>query len=97
MRRSSYTPFEPEIPSDRPSRTEKKREQEAVRELVEAVVALTPGRFAKMELPDDLRRAVVEARRLPANNAKRRQIGYAAGLLDAEDAAKLRASLAALD
>ena len=97
MKKRSYTPFEADATSDRPSRSEKKRDQGALRDLVVTLAELAPGRFAKVELPDDLRRALVEARRLPAHNARRRQISFAASLLDAEDGAKVRASLSALD
>ena len=96
-KRTSYAPFEADAPIDRPSRSEKKRQTESMRDLVVSLVELSPGRFAKVQLPDDLRRAVVEARRLPAHNARRRQISFAAGLLDADDGAKIQASLSALD
>ena len=59
---------------DRKSRTQKKNEARALQKLGEQLVALSPDQLANIEMADDLRRAVIEAGKIKAHGAKRRQL-----------------------
>ena len=79
------------------SRSQRKRENEGLRQLGTDLVALSAGRLAKLDLPAELRQAVDEARRLAVHGARRRQIQFIARLLEQCDEEAIRAAIQAID
>lgn len=80
-----------------PSKTQRKRQMEALQDLGERLVALSGERLAQMDLPDALRAAVEEARRIRSHGALRRQLQYIGKLMRGVDPEPIRARLAAWD
>jgi ribosome-associated protein len=64
-----------------PSRTDKKRESDALQAMGEDLLALSPARLQALALPDILADALAEARRLSNFEAKRRQMQYVGKLM----------------
>ena len=74
-------PIEP-----KPSKTLRKREMQELQELGERLVALPDAELARLEaLPETLRGAVAEARRITRHEARRRQMQYIGRLMRAID------------
>lgn len=73
---------------DRPSKSELKRRVEALQKAGESLIDLPPGKLAKMPLPDELRRAVIEATKIRSKHAgfkrQRQYIGKLMREIDAE-------------
>ena len=82
---------------DAPSKSQRKREMSALQDLGEALVALSADRLARIELPDSLRAAVDEARRIHKFGALRRQLQYIGKLMRDVDADPIRRQLGALE
>lgn len=80
-----------------PSKTQRKRQMEALQDLGERLVALNKERLAQMDLPDSLRAAVEEARRIRSHGALRRQMQYIGKLMRSVDPEPIRACFAAWD
>ncbi|HEB98237.1 MAG TPA: DUF615 domain-containing protein [Thiotrichales bacterium] len=76
-----------------PSKTRRKREADALQALGETLVGLPEARLAAIELPDRLREAVMEARRIKARGGRRRQLQYIGKLMRSIDADPIRAAL----
>lgn len=85
----------PEIPPK--SKTRLKREMEALQELGEELVRLSPARLSALELPEVLREAVVAARNITAHGGRRRQLQYIGRLMRDVDAEAIRLALQATD
>jgi ribosome-associated protein len=68
-----------------PSRSQRKREADAVLDLAQQLVALTPSQLAKVPLPDNLLAAVADTRRITSHVAHKRQLHYLAKLMRRED------------
>jgi ribosome-associated protein len=66
---------------DRKSRTQKKNKARALQRLGEQLVALPPDQLANIDMEDDLRRAVIEAGKIKAHGARRRQLQYIGSLM----------------
>ncbi len=81
---------------DRPSRSQLKREAEALQDLGRELVQLPQARLDRIELPDDLRQAVDLARRITAHGGKRRQMQFIGKLMRKIDAEPVRAQLEAM-
>ena len=81
---------------DGPSKSQRKRESTALQDLGEALVALPADQLEAVALPDALREAVLEARRISKFGALRRQLQYVGRLMREVDPAPIRASLDAL-
>lgn len=82
--------------SEGPSRTQRKNASLELQKLGEALLELRAGPFAALALPELLRDAVVEARRLTSHGAKRRQLQYIGKLmrrLDEESIAAIEAAV----
>ena len=62
-----------------------------------ALVALPESRLAAMQIGDELRVAVLEAKRIKSHEAKRRQLQYIGRLMRELDPEPIRAQLAAID
>ena len=76
-----------------PSRSQKKREVEALQDLGALLVELPPAQFKRMELPDELRAAVVACRKITQNGALRRQKQFIGKLMRNIDAGPIQAQL----
>ncbi len=68
-----------------PSRSQRKREADAVLDLSAQLVALTPSQLAKVPLPDYLITAIADTKRITAHVAHKRQLHYLAKLMRRED------------
>jgi ribosome-associated protein len=79
------------------SKTKKKREMHELQALGAALVELTEAQLRGLELDEDLRRAVQEARRITSHEARRRQLQYIGRLMRDVDPAPIRARLAAIE
>lgn len=78
---------------EKPSKTQRKQQVHELQALGEALVALNEEQLARIELPERLRDAVTEARRIPTFEAKRRQHQYIGKLMRSLEAAPIRAAL----
>ncbi len=85
--------FDPDEVYDGPSKSHKKREVEALQDLGEALVKLPDGQFKRIDLPENLRVAVADCRKITQNGALRRQKQYIGKLMRAVDAAPIQAQI----
>ncbi len=81
---------------ERPSRSQLKRDAEALQELGRELVGLPQARLDRIELPEKLRDAIALARRITAHGGKRRQLQYIGKLMRRIDAEPIRARLEAM-
>ncbi|HVY07679.1 MAG TPA: ribosome biogenesis factor YjgA [Burkholderiales bacterium] len=78
------------------SRTQRKREDQALQVLGEELVSISADKLAELDLPERLRDAVIEARNISRFGALRRQMQYIGRLMREEgDAEAIREKLAA--
>ena len=77
------------------SKTQRKKDVAALQELGAELVALSGDRLAAIDLPEFLRDAVIEARRITSFEARRRQLQYIGKLMRKVDAGPIRARLEA--
>jgi ribosome-associated protein len=82
---------------ERPSKTERKQTMHELQALGERLVALNDERLASLELPEQLREAVLEARRIRSREGRRRQLQYLGKLMRGIDPAPIRARFEAWD
>ena len=75
---------------DRPSKSARKRESQALQELGEELIALPDTTFAAIELPDTLRDAILAARRITSHGALFRQRQFIGKLMRGIDVAPIR-------
>lgn len=68
-----------------PSRSQRKREADAVLILAERLVGLTPSQLARLALPEPILGAVADTRRIASHVARKRQLHYLAKLMRRED------------
>lgn len=80
--------------AERPSKTRRKAEMHELQALGEALAALPAARLQAIELPDELRDAFAELRRIRAHEGRRRQLQYVGRLMRDVDALPLREALA---
>lgn len=85
--------FDPDDVYDGPSKSQQKRDVEALQELGEELVKLPDSQFKRMELPEDLRVAVAACRKITQNGALRRQKQYIGKLMRSIDPAPIQAQL----
>lgn len=77
-----------------PSRTRRKQDDQALQDLGEALVAVSPEKLAELDLPERLRDAIAVARGISRFGALRRQMQYIGRLMREEgDADTIRAWL----
>ncbi len=81
---------------ERPSKSQRKRDMTALQDLGAELVALAPERLGRIDMPESLRRAVLDAQHITKHEAKRRQLQYIGRLMRDADAAPIRDALAAL-
>ena len=82
-----------EIDKERPSRTQKKKEDKALTKLGEELVSLSSDQLEDIDMPDLLLEAVIIARETKAHGAKRRQIRHVGALLRSIDSEPIRHAL----
>ena len=70
---------------------------ERLQELGQRIVELTPGKLARLDLPEELLDAVKEARKLTSMGATRRQIQYIGRIIEDFDTAKIAGDLRDID
>ena len=80
-----------------PSRSQKKRDVEALQDLGALLVELPAAQFKRMDLPDELRAAVAACRKITQNGALRRQKQFIGKLMRSIDAAPIQAQLDAFN
>lgn len=68
-----------------PSKSERKRQMHALQKLGETLVALDHARLARLTLPDPLRAAILEAKKITAHEGRRRQLQYVGKLMRQSD------------
>ena len=79
--------------AERPSRSARKRAAEYMQKLGVRLVALRESQLQALELPEELRTALREARRLRGQSALARQYQYIGRLMRELDAAPIEAAL----
>lgn len=79
-----------------PSKSQRKRESSALQDLGKALVQLPIERVQKLDLPDALRAAVLEAQRITSHGALRRQMQYIGRLMRDVDPDPIVEQLAAI-
>ena len=77
----------------KPSKTRRKKDMHALQDVGEALVALSADRLEAIDIPDSLREAVVEAKRMNKHEARRRQMQYIGRLMRDIDPGPIRAKL----
>ncbi len=85
--------FDPDAVYEGPSKSQKKREVEALQDLGAQLVKLPEAQFKRIELPEDLREAVAMCRKITQNSALRRQRQYIGKLMRSIDPAPIQAQL----
>ena len=78
---------------EQPSKSQRKRDMDALQTIGAELVALNYQQLASIELPENLRDAVTEARRLHPHEARRRQLQYIGKLMRHIDPEPIRAKL----
>jgi ribosome-associated protein len=78
-----------------PSRTQQKRESEALQVLGKELLALPDSRLDAIGMPENLRQALRDGKKITANEGKRRQLQYIGKLMRKVDAEPLREAVAA--
>lgn len=80
-----------------PSRTQLKREAEALQKMGTKLLELKQSQFAELPLPDELRRALEQARGMGSNEARRRQLQYVGKLMRRVEIEPIKAALDLFD
>ena len=75
------------------SRTQKKKEDQALQRLGEQLVSLNPGQLEMVDLPDELIEAIEFARTIKSHGARRRQIRHIGALMRQIDPQPIEAAL----
>jgi len=78
-----------------PSKTQRKREMHELQALGERLIALNPDQLARVPIPEALREAVFDAKRIRSREGLRRQLQFIGRLMREVDAASIRASIEA--
>ncbi len=76
-----------------PSKTQRKQAMNALQDIGAELVALNDQQLASVDMPENLRDAVTEARRLHPHEARRRQLQYIGKLMRDIDPAPIREKL----
>lgn len=79
----------------RPSKTQLKQQAQAMQSLGAQLAALPPPRLAAIEMPDNLRQALLELQRTRSFEGQRRQLQYVGKLMRGADEDALREAVAA--
>ncbi|TRZ94531.1 MAG: DUF615 domain-containing protein [Rhodocyclaceae bacterium] len=76
-----------------PSKSQLKREMTALQDLGAELVALSKERLAKIDMPERLRDALLDAQRFTKHEARRRQMQYIGKIMRDIDATPLQAAM----
>lgn len=76
-----------------PSKSQRKRDMDALQDIGEELTQLNEQQLASIELPESLRDAVMEARAMKRNEARRRQMQYVGKLMRQVDPVPIRARI----
>ncbi len=82
---------------EKPSKSERKREMQALQEVGEAIIKLSDGEFNTIPLEGELLTAITLARRLKSGEGLRRQMQYVGKLMRHADTAAIEAALQDLE
>lgn len=99
MSRRSFSP--PPLPAapledgERPSKSQRKRDMHDLQALGEALLELPVARLAKIDMPERLREALLEAHRIKSHEGRRRQLQLIGKLMRQTDPAPLQEAVAA--
>lgn len=88
--RMQHDEFDDSLP-EKPSKTQRKREVEALQALGETLLNFKPAKLESLNLPDELMAALIEAHRIPRKKAERRQNQYIGRLMRGLDQETLEA------
>ena len=80
----------------RSSKSQKKRDSQALQDLGGELVTLSSAQLARIEMPEPLRLALRDAQRITSNGAKRRQMQYIGRLMRDADAGPIQSALDAI-
>jgi len=83
----------PPVEYDRPSKSQRKRDAHAVQDLAEALVELSASELDRIPMPENLREAVLDTRRMTAHGALARQRQYLGRLMRDIDPEPIREAL----
>jgi ribosome-associated protein len=78
---------------DLPSKSQRKRDMDALQDIGEELTQLNEQQLASIELPENLREAVLEARAMKRNEARRRQMQYVGKLMRQVDPLPIRTKI----
>lgn len=81
-------------PDERPSKSQRKRDMDALQRMGEELALLNPDQLSHIELPERLVDAIDQARRISGFEARRRQLQYIGKLMRDVDPAPIRELLA---
>jgi ribosome-associated protein len=93
---TEYEPVDDQQP-ERPSKSQLKREMDALQALGARLIELNKERLARIDMPDELRDAVRDAQRFTRHEARRRQLQYIGRLMRNLDPAPIQAAIDELD
>lgn len=80
--------------SSRPSKTQRKQAMTALQQLGEGLLRLNQAQLDRLDLPEALRQALVDAGRITAHEGRRRQLQYVGRLMRQVEPEPLRRALA---
>lgn len=75
------------------SRTQLKREMEALQKIGKELIALPANEFSSIDLPEELRKAILLAHTLKSNEAKRRHLQYIGKLMRTVEVEPIQAAI----
>ena len=82
---------------DGPSKSQLKRDSHALQEMGKQLVEMPEGKLQKFTLPESLKEAINEARRLISREAKRRHLQYIGKLMRISDIDDIQITLEKMD
>jgi len=87
------TENEADLEWDGPSKSQRKRESTALQDLGEELVGLSKERLAKIDMPERLLEAILEAQRITAHGGRKRQLQYIGKLMRSAEVEPLQAAV----
>lgn len=87
----------PDDSPQRPSKSQRKREMQALQELGERIIALPEGQRDRLPLSEDMLAAVEETTRIRSHEGRRRHMQYVGKLMRREDLDGIQATFDAID
>ena len=87
------TENEADLEWDGPSKSQRKRESTALQDLGEELVGLSKERLAKIDMPERLLEAILEAQRITAHGGRKRQLQFIGKLMRSAEVEPLQAAV----